>query len=350
MSERPGSGPSALVGEGQEVLVVDADLAVQRGLEQLFRRSGLTPTVLGDLDRALEAVTEKFFAVALVDADTPQPEEGLRRVTEFRERSPETALVVLAPRRSYEVAVRAFRAGADDVVVKTPDQVDYLRNKVVSLAAGKRRKAENEQLLGRTYELHEELMKVLLETYRRLSDFEERQSGGAPSYSSDETTRVLLAEDDGWLGESLRSILGERGGYALASVATGGEALDLSGRERFHIALVKDALPDLPGTMVGRTVKAQSPDTLVLLYRVPSHSHAGSIEIVDAQRSIEFLPVFTEAGQLAARLDDLRAAFHATAKERRYLSAFRQQHFDLLKRYADLRQKLQRAARSPTDK
>ena len=37
---------------------------------------------------------------------------------------------------------------------------------------------------------------------------------------------------------------------------------------------------------------------------------------------------------------ELRDAFRATSKERRYLAAFRQQHFELLKRYADLKAKL----------
>jgi len=32
------------------------------------------------------------------------------------------------------MAVRAFRAGADDVVVKEPDQVDYLKGRVIELA------------------------------------------------------------------------------------------------------------------------------------------------------------------------------------------------------------------------
>jgi DNA-binding response OmpR family regulator len=330
--------------EGQEVLVVDADPKVQRGLDQLLRAAGLLPTTVSDAARALDLSSEKYFAVALVDADTPGPEAGLEMVPLIHMKAPNTAVVVMAPRRSYEVAVKAFRAGADDVVAKTPDQVEYLRGRVVELASGKARAADGMRLVEQAAALHEELMNVLLDTHRRLSELEERQSGG--ELSGAPTTAVLLVEDDGWLGGRLHAMLGERGGFHIRAVATGGEALDLSGQERFHITLVKDALPDLPGSMVVRTVKGQSPDTIVLLYTPPfSPAQPGAVQIIEGHRSIPFIPEFTDPRQLAERLGELREAFHTTAKERRYLGSFRQQHFELLKRYADLRQKLQRAGK-----
>src|SRR5207247_1055669 len=102
--------------------------------------------------------TEKFFAVILVDADTPAPDQGLTLLGPLRERSPNTSLIVMAPRRSFEVAVKAFRGGADDVVVKTPDQVDYLRSRVLGMAGGKQRKADDRRLMTQTRDMHEELM------------------------------------------------------------------------------------------------------------------------------------------------------------------------------------------------
>jgi hypothetical protein len=125
-------------------------------------------------------------------------------------------------------------------------------------------------------------------------------------------------------------------------VSTGGEALDVVGRKRFQIALVKDALPDLPGSMVVRTIKGQSPETIVLLFSSPVGGRAGSVQVIETSRVIEWLPSFTQPRQIADRLDEVRDAFVATTRERKYLSAFRQQHFELLKRYAELKQKLQR--------
>ena len=52
---------------------------------------------------------------------------------------------------------------------------------------------------------------------------------------------------------------------------------------------------------------------------------------------------FTEAKQLLARLDDLAEAWRAKARERRYTQIFREKHFDFLRRYVDLKSKIERA-------
>ena len=330
-----------MTAEGQEVLVFDKDIKVQRGMEQLLRAAGLTPTTIADPERALELSLAKFFAVALVDLDTPGPDEGARILTEIKSRSPATSLIALSPRKSYDAAVMAFRAGAVDVVVKAPDMVDYLKNRVVALAATQQREVNNDKLIELTLGLHEELMNVLITTHRRAADLEEQH--GMVSAAGDATTRILLVEDDGWLDGQLRASLDERGGFDLVTVSTGGEALDVAGRERFQIALIKSQLPDLPGSMVVRTIKAQSTDTLVLLLTPPEGAQAGSIQVIEGQRVIPFVPDWREPQQLLDRIGELREAHFATARERRHLATFRQQHFELLKRFADLRTKLQRA-------
>ena len=122
------------------------------------------------------------------------------------------------------------------------------------------------------------------------------------------------------------------------------QALDLvAGEARFQIAIVKDALPDLPGSMVVRTIKQVSAETIVLLFTRPRRERPGQVQVVESARTIPFINSFTQPRQLADRLDEIRDAFRATTRERRYLGAFRQQHFELLKRYAELKQKLTRA-------
>ena len=63
---------------GQEVLVVDADDQVVKGLDRLLTRVGLIVTGTHDPVRARDQLLNKFFAVALVDADTPTPGGGHR--------------------------------------------------------------------------------------------------------------------------------------------------------------------------------------------------------------------------------------------------------------------------------
>jgi hypothetical protein len=47
--------------------------------------------------------------------------------------------------------------------------------------------------------------------------------------------------------------------------------------------------------------------------------------------------------QLADRLDELAEAFRAKARERRYTQAFRERHYDFLRRYVELKLKIDRA-------
>lgn len=327
--------------QGQEVLVIDGDAKVQRGLSQLLRGAALMPTVLPEPRHALELAIQKFFAVALVDFDTPAAEGGLATLAELRRHSPATALVALVPHPSFQAAVSAFRAGADDVVVKAPEQVDYLRERVVALAAGRRRESESNKLVEQAAALHEEMIKVLLDTHKRALSQEEQR--GLSATPADEMTHVLVVEESGWLGEQLGPLLDTRGGYSLTTLTAGGEALDLTGRRRFHVALIADTLPDLPGSIVTRSVKRQSPDTIVLLFSPPHGPRPGSVQVVETQRAIPFLPAFVHPSQLAERVDELREAFHAAARERRYLASFRQHHSDLLRRYAELKAKLRKA-------
>lgn len=330
--------------QGQEVLVIDGDPKVQRGIEHLLSGAGLLPTVLGEPMRALDLATEKFFAVALVDLDTPVEGGGLEVIELLRGRSPRTAVVAMASRRAFDVGVKAFRAGALDVIGKAPDQIDYLRTRVLALATTQRKDAAQVHLVEEAVALHEEMMKVLLDTWKRAMDLEQAQDGAGDDEEGvlDEVTSVLMVEDDGWLGGQLEPMLDER--YEMEVVSTGGEALDLvAGEKRFQIALVKDALPDLPGSMVVRTIKQVSPETIVLLFTRPKRERPGAVQVIESARSIPFIPSFAQPRQLADRLDEIREAFRATTRERRYLGAFRQQHFDLLRRYAELKQKLGRA-------
>jgi DNA-binding NtrC family response regulator len=250
----------------------------------------------------------------------------------------------MTARKVYEGAVEALRAGASDIIVKSPDQVDYLKRRVVEACGDVQRRTEDESLLGEAIGVHEEFLKRLMETSRRASELEERLGGGAYSAEEEGECRVLVVEppEDAWLGAQLGTALASLGGYALHVSTSGGEAIDITSRQRFQIALVCDTLPDLSGSMVISALKGQSPETITILYARPGASHAGKAEVVEGSRMIAFVPELKDASQMLERIDELRRAFVAKSRERRYLAAFRQQNYDLLRRYAELKQKLSR--------
>lgn len=333
------SDPST--GDGQEVLVVDGDEKVLRGMGQLLTRQGLVPTVTADPARARELVSHKFFAVALLDLDTPADSGGLELVRWMKQHAPTTSLFVLASRQVFGAAVEAFRAGAADVIVKSPDQVDYLRRRVVEAAHTVGKAAGDGRLFDEVISVHEDFLRRLMDTSRRMAELEERLGGGAHSADADGECHVLIVEqpEDAWLGDQLAQALASRGGYVLRTAGSGGEGIDVASREKFQLALVCNDLPDLPGSMVVSALKSQAPDTLTILYSRPG-GRPGKAEVIEGSRVIAFVPEFRDVAQMVERLDELRGAWSGRSRERRYLAAFRQQNYELLRKYAELKQKL----------
>lgn len=325
----------------QEILVLVSDEQEQRDLHKFVADLGFVPTVLKDPTRACELAEARPFALALVDVDTPVPGGGLELLWSLRRLSPMTPVVMLTGARSFEGVLTALRAGASDVVIKAQDQIGYLRQRVRALCAEHQQRAERERLLAESAGLNEEFLKRLTDLARRVGDLRDQvgNKSGAKALPQEDECRVLVVEDDGWLSGALSQHLPR--GFTLQSVVSGGSALDKASGRRFHIALVKETLPDLPGRMVVRTLLSQSPETITLLFSPPGET-PGQVQVAEGSHMIPLLPSFTDPAQLAGRLSELRSAQQTRGRERRYLSAFRDENYDLLRRYAELRQKLGR--------
>src|SRR5205085_5340320 len=128
----PSGAHQALV--GVEVLVLDGDERVHAGIAQLLSEASLHVTCVAESERALHLVDRQFFSVALVDIDTPSPRAGIETITALHRVSPTTMVIAMTPRRSYDDAVAAVRAGAVDLVLKAPESVAYLKERVLEAA------------------------------------------------------------------------------------------------------------------------------------------------------------------------------------------------------------------------
>ena len=324
------------------MLVVDADDQVVRGLDRLLTRVGLVVTGTHDPVRARDQLLNKFFAVALVDADTPTPGGGIELLQFARDKSPLTSVVIMTARTSYETAVRAFRAGAVDVVLKDPEVVPYLRERVVEAATDIKATADRNSLLEEVAETHEDFLRRMRDLARDTVDLEDRLAG-RETEKGDElaTVTVVLVDDDQQALAKLEKVLNADSGWQVRAALTGGEALDVVTQTRPQIVIVKEDLPDLPGTMVVHTVKASAPDAVTLLYTPPGKSgRAGEVKLVDASGALNAVATYADPGELASPLGEIREALRAKGRERRYLQAFRQKHYEFLQRYNALRQRL----------
>jgi DNA-binding NtrC family response regulator len=327
---------------GQEVLVVDADEQVIKGLDRLLTKVGLIVTGTHDPVRARDQLLNKFYAVALVDADTPTPGGGIELLQFARDKSPLTSVVIMTARKSYETAVRAFRAGAADVVLKEPDTVPYLRERVIEAAGDIKATADRNSLLEEVAETHEEFLRKLREVSHELLDLEDRVAGRTTEESSaSDIVSVVVVDDDPDALAKLEKVLSQAAGWLFRAALTGGEALDVVTQMRPQIVIVKEDLPDLPGSMVVNTVKASAPEVLTILYTPPGKSgRAGEVKLIEAGRAMSLLSSYSDPGQLVAPLSEIREALKQKSHERRYLQAFRQKHYEFLQRYNGLKTRL----------
>jgi len=328
---------------GQEVLVVDADDQVVKGLDRLLTKVGMIVTGTHDPVRARDQLLNKFFAVALFDVDTPTPGAGMELLQFARDKSPLTSVVIMSARRSYDVAVKAFRAGAADVVLKEPDVVPYLRERVVEAASDLRATADRNVLLEEIADTHEAFLRRLREVTRELIDVEDRMAGRTPEDVSGAAANVnvVVVDDDPAVLLKLEATLTPAQGWQFRPALTGGEALDIVSQTRPQIVLVKEHLPDLPGSMVVNTVKGSAPDAVTLLYTAPGRGgHSGEVKLVDAAREMNLIASYKDPSQLVGPLNEIREALKQKGQERRYLQAFRQRNLEFLQRYNVLKQRL----------
>src|SRR5260221_7664219 len=256
--------PSASAAAGQEVLVVDADEQVIKGLDRLLTRVGLVVTGTPDPVRARDQLLNKFYAVALIDADTPTPGAGIELLQFARDKAPLTSVIVMSARKSYETSVRAFRAGAVDVVLKEPDVVPYLRERVLEAATELQSTSERNTLMEEISETHEEFLRRMRDMAKELVDIEDRLLGRATSDADDggDGMNVVLVDDDPSALAKLESVLSAANGWRFRVAITGGEALHFVTQMRPPIVLVKGQLPDLPGSMAVQTGRAGRPATV----------------------------------------------------------------------------------------
>jgi len=324
---------------GAEVLVLDNDKRVHSGIEQLLSEQQMHATCVSDADSALALVDKQFFAVALVDIDTVVPRDGIEAIRRIKKASPTTMVIGLTPRRSYDDAVEAVRAGAVDLILKAPESVAYLKERVVAAASRSMGKREIDSVLNEVKKVHDEFLEKFMQAERAATDAADKAANRDQSrmIGMDEMSVLVVDESDTFVNAMTNA---KAKGFLFTYAPSGGEALARVGGE-LHYAMINADLSDLPARTIAKSIRSASPDTVVLIYRGPGAD--GHVDLVEQAGVRSILKPFTEAQQLIGKLDDLAEAWRAKARERRYTQLFREKHFDFLRRYVELKNKIDRA-------
>lgn len=325
---------------GIEVLVLDGDERVHAGIQQLLSEAHLHVTCVADAGRAETLVERQFFSVALIDIDTPTPRAGIATIRAIKEKSPTSMVIAMTPRRSYDDAVDAVRAGAIDLILKAPDSVTYLKERVLDAAGRSVGKREVDSVLDDVRGVHEEFLQRFMEAERRAIDLADKVAGRDRAHIDqlDELRVLVIDEVDDFVTAMTDA---SPKGFTFVHATSGGEGLDRVSSGTFHYAMVAEDVTDLPARTIARTIRNQHPDTVVLTFLGPADN--GRVELVETHGSRPLLQPFTDAQQLLGRLDELAEAWRIKARERRYTQAFREKHYDFLRRYVELKTKIDRA-------
>jgi DNA-binding NtrC family response regulator len=338
VSYRSQSTVASLV--GIEVLVLDGDQRVHAGIEQLLSEAQLHVTCVATSDQALAAVARQFFSVVLIDIDTPNPSNGIDTIRAIKQASPTSMVIAMTPRRSYDDAVEAVRAGAIDLILKAPESVAYLKDRVLDAAGRSVGKREVDSVLTDVRGVHEEFLKRFMETERRAIDLADKAAGKDPKRTIQlDELRVLVVDEVDDFVSGMTELA--PAGYTFIHATSGGEGLDRISSGLFHYAMVAEDISDLPATTIARTIRNQHPDTVVLTFLGPADN--GRVELVEQAGTRTLVSPFNDVKLLVDRLDQLAEAWRVKARERRYTQAFRERHYDFLRRYVELKTKIERA-------
>ncbi len=332
-----------------EVLVLDQDEKSLAALTAVLGQVGLLVTALKDASQASHQIATRFIPVALIDNDTPSLDGGLELVKFARAKSPLTVPLLMISGKSFEAATAGFRAGAADVFPKTEDGFAYLRDRVLAAATEVKAADNAAELLREVGDFHEEVLKKVMDLSRHVMDLEDRLLARDEGVTDEGVTEsaatlgglvVLVVDDQPTLAADLERLLPAGGAWRVQSKQSGGEALDSAGDTPPSVLLVKENLPDLPGRMVVKTIKATAPDVVALLFSPPGEGAAGKLDMVEHSRLLPVIPSFSDPAQLVDALEQIREGLRKKSKERKYLKAFKQQNLEFLQRYGALRQRL----------
>ncbi len=307
------------------ILLLDADPRVRQGVSQLVDPSIVKITAVASPDQAMLELSQTRYAVVLIDLDTPTTGAGLALIPSVRERAPAARIYLLSGKKSFDTAVEAFRAGAADVILKSTDQVDYLREKLLSVSV------DGSQLVTEMRGLMEELMRRFAEAERRVVELE--RNNGSEEVPSDDIGLLVIDPDDTLYRELTHAHTPL--GFRFEHAGSGGDGIDHATRAKFVIVLCAAALPDLPQSMVIRALRAQVPEVIIISYQF-----GGVLQIVESSRNIPLCDPFHHTRQILPRLGELVEAQRTKSRERQTMQVIREKHQDFLRRFADLKRRM----------
>ncbi len=133
------------------VLVVDDEVEMGSLLKDILEKDGHEVEVVTGGRAAIEKISEKSYPVVIADIKMPDV-DGMEVLSYAREKSPESAVIMITAFGSIDLAVETMRKGAYDFFSKPFTNNDEIRNRVRNAAQLYRLKRENIQLRNEVHQ------------------------------------------------------------------------------------------------------------------------------------------------------------------------------------------------------
>ena len=223
-----------------------------------------------------------------------------------------------------------MRLGAVDVISKSPKEIPRLKQVLLTELDRHGTIDADSGILRSVSAVLEEAVKIMLEMGRELYE-------DATTDSVVLQPRVLLVDDDADFLGQLRDSL-DQNTCILHFETSGGAALDKASEQPFDIVAVRGQLPDLPGATVLKSIQNYHSENIGLLYSAAGED--GHLDRYQGGVPTHVERPFTGPSQLTQKLQTIINEFGHLQQERRYIRAFRRHHDGFLRRYADLKMRI----------
>jgi FixJ family two-component response regulator len=111
-----------------ELLVVDDDPKMVKGLEEILEGVGYIVTTFDNPLTALESIKKRQYVIALIDLIMPG-KNGIELLKEIKENKPNLKVIIITGFATIESAVEAMREGAIDYISK-PFKINEVQNAI----------------------------------------------------------------------------------------------------------------------------------------------------------------------------------------------------------------------------
>jgi DNA-binding NtrC family response regulator len=312
---------------GEELLIADSNDRDREGLRKLFDDQGYVCTASERMDTVKELVQRKFFPVAVIDLDFGTTGGGLELARYIQEKSRPTRILLLVARRSFEAAVEGLRLGVIDIISKRPDQIAHLQSTVRRAIDLSHSGDRGGALLYEVREVLAEALTIMLAMARKVYGSSQISAAGLGIKPA-----ILIIDQDQRFLKEVGDKLADKP-WDVSIELSGGSGLDRACSFSFQIVAVREQLSDLPGQMLLRSAQGQQPQVLGLLYSMVGE---GKAERYEAGRATRGWPC-ASSDDLVRCMQELVTELSARREERRYMQTFRAEHGAFLKRFAELK-------------